>query len=279
LKALERLEFRIRDIAEADCDAIVNPCNRGFLLGHAGVNGALAAAAGADYAAECAQLAARASGVEVLVTGAGALPARYVIHAVTPIWRGSDHEREALRRAHERLLTVAAEHECRSVALPAIGTGANRFPAEVAAAIAVPTVEAFLRDDPTLERVVFVFRTRATLHDYLAHSSHSEQRDVLVAGLRDEIAGHLREAGRMQLVEAVDEITDEATLRAIIAEAHKAAWGHHHRDDVSGREFSVGSNTVYVRAVERVLNLAPESTEVERPGRVSHSRASDERQS
>jgi O-acetyl-ADP-ribose deacetylase len=228
---------------------------QGLPPSHAGVNGAISAAAGPDYAAECAQLAARAAGAEVLVTGAGALPARYLIHAVSPRWRGGDRDKEALRRVHEHLLRVAVGHECSSVALPAIGAGAHRFPPEVAASIAVPTVEAFLEDDSTLERVVFFFQTRAILHDYLAHSSHSEQRDVLVAWLRDEITGHLREAGRTQLVEAVDEITDEPTLRAIIAEAHEAAWGHHHGDDGSGREFSVGSNIVYVRAVERVLNL------------------------
>jgi len=246
-----RLEFQLANIAGSDCDAIVNPCSRGFLLGHAGVSGALSAAAGPDYAAECAQLAARASGAEVLVTGAGALPARYVIHVVSPTWRGEDREKEALHRVHEQLLAVAVERGCRSVALPAIGTGANGFPAEVAASIAVPTVEALLQAHPALERVVFVFQTRATLHDYLAHSSNSDHRVVLVAGLRDEISGYLRAAGRAQLVEAVGKVTDEPTLRAIINEANTL------HQNTRCDSASVGIRTLYVRAVERVLNLAP----------------------
>lgn len=264
-----RLDFHFGDIAETDCDAIVNPCGSGFLFGHAGVGGALAAAAGPDYAAECATLSVAEyeadMGLRLLVTGAGMLRAKYVIHAVSPTWNGGSRgEQEALRRVHEHVLRVATNRGCRSVALPAISTGSRRFPPEVAASIAVPTVEAFVQGGPhdrlawlaaggadsVLERVVFVFQSRAILHDYLARSNNPDHRDVLVAGLRDEITGHLRHAKRTHLAETVDKITDEATLRAIINEAQAA----HGQRTVDGdhSEFGVGISTLYVRATQRV---------------------------
>jgi O-acetyl-ADP-ribose deacetylase (regulator of RNase III) len=225
-----RIEFRYGNIAAADCDAIVNPCNSGFLLSHAGVNGALTAAAGPTYAAECEQLPARAKSY-VLVTGAGVLQARYVIHAVSPIWHSDGHARDALRRVHERVLAVAARLGCTSLAFPAIGTGAHRFPPEVAASIAVPTVEAVLQHDRRLARVLFVFQTRQILHDYLARSTSPDTHAVLIAGLRDEISSSLRDAGRADLAETVDAITDETTLRAIIAEAHAMSHDAHSASD------------------------------------------------
>jgi O-acetyl-ADP-ribose deacetylase (regulator of RNase III) len=260
-----RLDFLLGDIAESDCDAIVNPCNDIYEMSHAGVNGALAAAAGPDYAAECAKLRPSVWNGDVLipalVTGAGTLRARYVIHAVSPRWRSTalpkhlaNQDRlaqDALRRVHKVVLQVAAERGCRSVALPAIGTGANHFPPEVAASIAVPTVEAFLQYNSTLERVVFVFQTRATLHDYLARSSTPNQHDLLIASLRNEISSHLRDAKRLHLAEMVDKVTDEATLRAILTEAHNPT--HAAATDGSDNPASVGIRWRYVRAAESIL--------------------------
>jgi O-acetyl-ADP-ribose deacetylase (regulator of RNase III) len=248
------LRFLLGNIAESDCDAIVNPCNRGFLLSHSGVNGALGAAAGPAYAAECAQLPERGAdaSVEVIVTGAGTLPARYVIHAVSPSWSGGrSGEQEALRGVHERVLAIASGPRCRTLALPAIGTGAHRFPPEVAASIAVPTVEALLRNHPTLERVSFYFQTRATLHDYLVCSSTKDQHDLLITSLRDEITSNLSK--RDGLAARVDAIADETTLRAILTEARvlSRAAGADGRDNSA----SVGVSAVYVRAVERILGL------------------------
>jgi O-acetyl-ADP-ribose deacetylase (regulator of RNase III) len=255
-----RLDFLLGDIAESDCDAIVNPCNHSYIMSHAGVNGALAVAAGPEYRAECEELPgelltiAREADLDeiprVTATGAGTLKARHVIHAVSPIWNGGrGGELDELRRVHNRVLGVAMGHACRSVALPAIGTGANRFPPEVAASIAVPTVEALLQFDLTLERVVFIFETRATLHDYLSRSSTADRHDLLVASLRDEVTRHLRWAERDELAARVDEITDEATLRAIVDEAlsliHAEAPGY--------RPGSVGIRWEYVRATERIL--------------------------
>jgi hypothetical protein len=103
--------------------------------------------------------------------------------------------------------------------------------------------------------VVFVFQSRATLHDYLARSSSPNSNDVLAGGLRDEITGHLRHAKRTQLAATVDKITDETTLRVIITEARALSnkAGDDHRDNSA----SIGIDTVYVRAAEHVLGLEP----------------------
>jgi O-acetyl-ADP-ribose deacetylase len=246
-----RIEFIVGDIARAECDVILNPCSSGFLLGFAGVNGALAAAAGPAYAAECERLPERACGADVLVTGAGDLHARIVLHAVSPIWSGgSDRERDALRRVHQRALEVAADHGCTSIALPAIGTGANRYPPEIAARIAVPTVEDVLEHGQALQRVVFVFQSRILLHDYLAHSSGTNAAAAVIASLRTEITGYLRHASRRELADAVDAIDDEPTLRAIETAARKLLT-----TVVADEWDSVSLATTYVRAAEQTLRL------------------------
>jgi O-acetyl-ADP-ribose deacetylase (regulator of RNase III) len=252
-KSTGRVEFVLGDIAAADCDAIVNPNNSGFLQSAAGVNSAIAAAAGPDYAAEVDRLRERPAGTDVLVTGAGRLPARYVIHAVSPIWSGGGkREREALRRVHERVLETAAELGCTSIALPAIGTSAHRFPPEIAASIAVPTVESILEREPRLKRVLFVSQNRTILHDYLtrAHAGHHNQDATEI--LRAEIINNLHAAGEPALVDLVAALDDEATLRAIDAKTHELAHTLHAEGSVS---LSVSS--LYARAARRTLGLEP----------------------
>ncbi len=247
------VEFRLGDIAEADCHAIVNPCNSGFLLGYAGVNGALASRGGEAFTKECAKLPERAAtGSGVLITGAGRLQARYVVHVASPLWNGGrERERAALRLVHEQALGVADRLGCESVALPAIGAGAHGFPAEVAASIAVPAVEAALERARSLRRAVFFFRRRTTLHDYVIRSTGSDSRAAATAALRDEIASHLHAARRPDLAAAVAAIDDEPTLRAIDAAAREllAALSPGDGDHSS----SVGVSTIYARAAERSL--------------------------
>ena len=104
----------------------------------------------------CSRSARRSAG-EARITKGYRLPARYVIHTVGPIWRGgAQGEREALRCCYESCITLAREHNVRSIAFPSISTGAYGFPIEEASRIAVRAVRESLREPSTIEVVRFV---------------------------------------------------------------------------------------------------------------------------
>jgi len=124
------------DLTAQHVDAIVNAANAS-LLGGGGVDGAIHRAGGSEIGEECSRLGGCETG-DAKATTAGLLPARWVVHAVGPVWRGgSTGERELLASAHRRALEVAAELGARTVAFPAISCGIYGFPAELAAPIAV----------------------------------------------------------------------------------------------------------------------------------------------
>ena len=152
------------DITRLAVDAIVNAANTS-LLGGGGVDGAIHRAAGPELLAACRECNGCATG-DAKATPGFRLPAKWVFHAVGPVWHDGNHrEDELLASCYRRCLELAREHGARSVAFPAISTGIYGFPAQRAAEIALRTVEAHV-DASGVERVEFVCFDTGTLAIY-----------------------------------------------------------------------------------------------------------------
>jgi O-acetyl-ADP-ribose deacetylase (regulator of RNase III) len=143
------------NIVDVQADAIVNAANSA-LAGGGGVDGAIHRAGGPSIMAECRRIGRCPTGSAV-ITAAGALPARYVIHAVAPVYDGGGHgEAALLRGAYTASLTLAAQHALRSIAFPALGTGAYGYPVREAANIALQTIAEHLRGETSISVVTVV---------------------------------------------------------------------------------------------------------------------------
>ena len=152
------------DITRRTVDAIVNAANTS-LLGGGGVDGAIHRAAGPELLAACEKLDGCATG-DAKPTPGFRLPARWIFHAVGPVWRGGKHnEDELLASCYRRCLELAREHRVRSIAFSAISTGIYGFPARRAAEIALRTVKEHLNASG-VERVEFVCYNDETLSIY-----------------------------------------------------------------------------------------------------------------
>jgi O-acetyl-ADP-ribose deacetylase len=159
------IELVIGDITEQNVDAIVNAANA-TLLGGGGVDRAIHRAGGPSILDECRDLGGCPTG-DVKATGAGNLPAKHVLHAVGPVWRGGDSGEPAqLASCYQRAIELAASLGDRTVAFPAISTGAYGYPIDRAASVAIQATQEAMRAHPDVELARFVFRDEATLAPY-----------------------------------------------------------------------------------------------------------------
>jgi len=150
-----RIVLKSGDITKEAVDAVVNAANKS-LRGGGGVDGAIHRAGGPAILEECRKLNGCETGDAKITTG-GNLPAKYVIHAVGPVWGGGNRgEDEKLESAYRRSLEVAGENGVKTVAFSSISTGAYSFPIDRAAKIALNTVANYLKGHPDVEQVTFV---------------------------------------------------------------------------------------------------------------------------
>jgi O-acetyl-ADP-ribose deacetylase (regulator of RNase III) len=159
------------DITSMETDAIVNAANSS-LMGGGGVDGAIHRRGGPKILEECKKIRATTwpQGLptgKAVITGAGNLKAKHVIHTVGPVWHGGNHgEPELLAQAYRNSLKLAASRRLKTIAFPSISTGAYRYPLEDAAKIAVKTVKEFIEKDDNLDEVVFVLFSENALKVY-----------------------------------------------------------------------------------------------------------------
>jgi O-acetyl-ADP-ribose deacetylase len=155
----EKIKVTKGDITKISVDAIVNAANSS-LLGGGGVDGAIHRAGGPAILEECRKIIARQGGCatgEAVITTAGKLPAKYVIHTVGPVWNGgNNNEEKKLSACYKNSLQLAVENHCKTIAFPNISTGVYRFPKKEAAIVAINTVIEFLQVTNKIDTVHFV---------------------------------------------------------------------------------------------------------------------------
>jgi O-acetyl-ADP-ribose deacetylase (regulator of RNase III) len=166
-----RVEVRTGDITGLPVDAVVNAANSS-LLGGGGVDGAIHRRGGEEILRACQEIRETRyphglPAGEVVLTTAGKLPARYVIHTVGPVWGQDEPAEELLASCYKKSIAIAAEHALGSVAFPAISTGAYGYPKSRAAAVASSAISEALAQNDTVERVSLVFYSEADLGVFL----------------------------------------------------------------------------------------------------------------
>jgi O-acetyl-ADP-ribose deacetylase len=154
-----KIELIQGDITKVKVDAIVNAANTS-LLGGGGVDGAIHRAGGKMILEECQKIRDRQGGCkigEAVITAAGNLPAKFVIHTVGPVWNnGKNDEEILLSSAYFNSLKLALDNQIHSISFPCISTGIYKFPKDKAAKIAIQTISDFLATTDKIEKVIFV---------------------------------------------------------------------------------------------------------------------------
>lgn len=147
------------DITRLEVDAIVNAANSS-LMGGGGVDGAIHRAGGPAILEDCRKIVAHQGGCktgEAVITTAGNLPAKFVIHTVGPVWNnGNSNEAIKLANCYQNSLQLAVENNISTIAFPNISTGIYGYPKMEAAGIAIKTVSSFLQQDSIIQQVYFV---------------------------------------------------------------------------------------------------------------------------
>ena len=147
------------DITKIEVDAIVNAANTS-LLGGGGVDGAIHKVGGTAILEDCQKIRSKQGGCKVgeaVITTAGKLPAKFVIHTVGPVWNnGKNNEEKLLASAYLNSLQLAIDNQVQSISFPNISTGIYKFPKHIAANIAIKTVSDFLTTTDKIKKVIFV---------------------------------------------------------------------------------------------------------------------------
>ncbi len=154
-----RIEIIKGDITKIEADAIVNAANSS-LMGVGGVDGAIHRAGGPAILEDCQKIINKIGSLpngEAVITTAGNLPAKYVIHTVGPVWNdGKQNEDTTLANCYKNSLQLALQHKCQSIAFPNISTGIYRFPKQRAAEISVDTIKDFTANHDQPEKIMIV---------------------------------------------------------------------------------------------------------------------------
>lgn len=163
----QTIELVVGDITKQQVDAIVNAANS-RLAGGGGVDGAIHRAGGASIMEETDRRYPEGCPTgSAVISGAGDLPANYVIHAVGPVWHGGDrNEPQLLANAHRRCLELALENNCQSVAFPALSTGVYGYPKDRAGRDALRTVIQFLNEHGRPAVVRFVLFDQSSYEEF-----------------------------------------------------------------------------------------------------------------
>jgi len=171
-----RVEVKVGDLTQEAVDAIVNAAN-GSLMGGGGVDGAIHRAGGPAIKTACAEIrrAQYPQGLptgEAVITTAGNLPAKHVIHTIGPVYgSGGADKADLLAACYFNSLSLAVAHGLKSIAFPAISTGIYGYPMDKAAAVSSRTIEQFLSVDKSIDVVKLVFFAAGDAEVFLKHHS------------------------------------------------------------------------------------------------------------